>query len=203
MQGGWAALCSLSSPLWVDTRSSRGTCWRTLSSFTRRSAWASTARTSLTGEVSQTEVLLSGHPRGWRGPPKAAEGRSDSGFSVHWSYSRSFEHDFKKCGACSSTCCAGFSDVPQHALILHSTSLANNKALYASRMWRKDRKHDGGVYTVSTEHRQISLDARTLKLLLDCNIVQGRKTQLSVVSKESIMLEGKWAFYCKISHIQG
>lgn len=125
------------------------------------------------------------------------------GFSVRWSYSRSFEHDFKKCGASSSTCRAGFSDVPEHALTLHSTSLANNKALSASRMWRKDRKHDGGIYTVSTEHQQISLDARTLKLLLDCNIVQGRKTQLSMVSKESIMLEGKWAFYCKISHFQG
>lgn len=59
-------------------------------------------------------------------------------------------------------------------------------------MWRKDRRHDGGVYTVSTEHQQISLDARTLKLLLDCNIVLGRKkTHLSMVGKESIMLEGK------------
>lgn len=66
MQEGWAALCSSSSPLWVDTLLSRNTCWRTLSFFTRRSVWAFAAHTSLTGEVSPAEVLLSGHFCGWR-----------------------------------------------------------------------------------------------------------------------------------------
>lgn len=87
----------------------------------------------------------------------------------------------------STCCCAGFSDIPKHVLASVVAPELTTKLLSASRMWRKDRRHDGGVHTVSTSGPQIYINVR---------LILFREKHQSIVIRAPVMSGGRCAAKC-------